>query len=500
MKNFVRIASLLILGLVISEHSKAQMQDIVMQIDTFLDNLDADHNINGNVLIAGDGKILYEKAYGISDAAAGKTNELNTRFVLASVSKPVTAVGVFQLIEKGKLSLDGKVAQYLKAFPYPEITVRHLLAHTSGLPNTDELFSPLLQKDSLRRYTNKDIIPALKSFGKSLHFKAGDKFEYSNTNYSILALLIERKSGFSFRDYMEQFIFRPAKMLNSEILNADFDYDPRYARKYDRPIHYVDTLRPIELVKQLKRFTFNWVGFQGPGNMASTVHDMLAFDQALYKGRLIGERSMEQMFTPNRLNDGSIPYRRSGIDQAAYGLGWFIFKDTSGGKVVWHSGGIPGMNTFMLRNLDKKQFIFVTDNAQNPPIAPELYIILSGKKFTRPRSLARLYVRALVSRGADYAAAILGQHQTDSRFSLNEGELNFLGIELMRNGQLLLALDVLRTNTMLFPRSFNVFDSYAEALMKTGKKEEAIMMYRRSLEINPANESGKKALHILLGQ
>jgi len=217
----------------------------------------------------------------------------------------------------------------------------------------------------------------------------------------------------------------------------------------------------------------------------------------LYAGKLVSEQSMKQMFTPNRLNDGSIPYRRSGIDEAAYGLGWYIFKDTAGGKVVWHSGGIPGMNTFILRNLNKKQFIAVTDNAQNGPVAPELYILLSGKPFGRPRSLAKLYVNALVSQGDHYAAAVLGEHRLDPGFGLSEGELNFFGLELMENGKLPLALEVFKTSTMLFPKSFNVFDSYGEALMKAGRKAEAIMMYRRSLELNPANEGGKKALRQL---
>ncbi len=478
------------------DRSVAQSSNIA-RIDTFLNSLNADHNINGNVLVAQDGKVLYERAYGFADVAAGKPNDLNTRFVMASVSKPFTAVAVFQLIEKGKLSLDGKVVQYLKGFPYPEITVRHLLAHTSGLPNTEELFSPRLALDSARQFANADLISALKAFGKPAHFKAGDQFEYSNTNYSLLALLVEKVSRLSFKDYMTRFVFKPAGMTGTEILDPDFTYRPGFAHKYDRPVHYLDTLRPIESVRDLRKFTYNWVGFQGPGNMASTVHDMLAFDQALYAGKLVSQKSMEQMFTPNRLNDGSIPYRRSGIDEAAYGLGWYIFKNTRDGRVVWHSGGIPGMNTFMLRNIDKKQFIVVTDNAQNGPVAPELYIMLSGKPFNRPRSLAKLYVNTLVTKGMDHAAAILGCYRSDAGFGLSEGELNFLGIELMENGRLPLALEVFKTNTILFPKSFNVFDSYGEALMKAGKKAEAVLMYRRSVELNPNNEGGKKALRQL---
>lgn len=481
-----------------SFNANAQTPSGINPIDTFLNNLNADRNINGNLLIAEKGKILFEKSYGPANAKENKRNDQDTRFVMASVSKPVTAVGIFQLIEKGKLKLDEKVQHYLKDFPYQDITVRQLLGHVSGLPNTEELFSPLLKADTSRIFSNPDILPALKVYNKPAHFKAGDQFEYSNTNYSLLALLVEKCSGQSFAAYMKKNVFKPAGMNSTEILPPNFMFTDGFAKKYDRPLHYVDTLRPIESVPELRKFTYNWVGFQGPGNMASTTHDMLAFDQALYAGKLVSEKSMEMMFSPIHLNDGSIPWRRSGIDEAAYGLGWYIFKNTAGGKVVWHSGGIPGMNTFMLRNLETRQFIVTTDNAGNGPVAPELYLMLSGKPFSRPRSLAKLYVSTLVNKGADYAAAVLGEHRNDQNYGLSEGELNFLGIELMGNGKLPLALEVFKSNTLIFPNSFNVFDSYGEALMKAGKKEEAILMYKHSLALNPKNEGGKKMLEQLL--
>lgn len=475
-------------------------QSAVSRIDAFVTNLDLDHNINGNLLVAENGEVLYERALGLANAASGQRNTQDTRFVMASVSKPFTAVAVFQLIEKGKLRLDEKVQHYLKNFPYPDVTLRHLLGHTSGLPNTEELFTPLLEQDTCRQYSNADLLAALKSLGKPLHFRPGSQFEYSNTNYSLLALLVGEVTGQPFAIYMHKRIFVPAGMNSTEILTPNFQFPAGYARKYDRPIHYTDTLRPVENIPSLRKFTYNWVGFQGPGNMASTTHDLLAFDQALYAGKLVSAQSMSLMFTPNRLNDGSIPYHRSGIDEAAYGLGWYIFRDTTNGKIVWHSGGIPGMNTFLLRNLAKKQLIVVTDNAQNPPVAPELYILLSGKPFFRPRSLALLYVQSLIAKGADYAAAKLGEYRKDPNYGLSEGELNFLGIELMENGQLPLALEVFKTNTLIYPESFNVFDSYGEALMKAGKKEEAILMYQRSITLKPGNEAGRKILERIQAQ
>jgi len=104
----------------------------------------------------------------------------------------------------------------------------------------------------------------------------------------------------------------------------------------------------------------------------------------------------------------------------------------------------------------------------------------------------------LVNKGTDYAAAVLGEHRNNKNYGLSEGELNFLGIELMESGKLPLALEVFKSNTIIFPNSFNVFDSYGEALMKAEKKEEAILMYKHSIALNPKNEGGKKMLGQLL--
>ncbi|RFZ91344.1 tetratricopeptide repeat protein [Mucilaginibacter conchicola] len=493
-----KFSMIILLTLALSA-GKTYAQTTVSRIDTFLNNLNADHQINGSVLVAAQGKVLYDHSYGIANVHTHQVNAIDTKYVMASVSKPLTAIAVFQLIEKGKLKLDEPVARYLPTFSLKDITVRNLLAHTSGLPNTEELFGGQLKANPDKQYTNADILPALVAFG-TVRFRAGEKYEYSNTNYSLLALLIEKQTGRAFADYMRRYVFKPAGMANTEIIDSDFNFPAGFAKKYDRPIHYADTLRLVTEVPEIRQWTYNWVGFQGPGNMVSTTHDLLNLDRALYAGKLVSARSMDLMFTPNKLNDGSIPYFRAGIDEAAYGLGWFIFRHTDNGRVVWHSGGIPGMNTFLLRNIEKKQLVITMDNAQNAPVAPELYIILSNKPFFRGRSLARLYVTTLLDKGADRAQETLNRLKTDKNWTLSEGELNFLGIELMNNKHLTEALEVFKTNTILFPDSFNTYDSYGEALMKAGRKEEAIEMYKKSIKLNPGNQSGKKMLEKLLGE
>lgn len=472
----------------------AKAQQTVARLDTFYNSLNADNRVNGNVLIAQNGRVILSRSFGLQDAAIGKMNNRDTRFNLASASKPFTAVAIFQLIEKGKLKLDEPYGKYLPDFPFADISIRHLLSHTAGLPNTEELFTSLLQADPSHRVTNADVIPQLKKYHKPLHFAPGEKYEYGNTEFCLLALLVEKLSGETFAVYLKKHIFNPAGMTHTQLQTSPTDMQ---AIRYIQPLVYRAELKPVTEVRELTKWTYNWAGLNGQGNVLSTADDMLAFDQALYSGKLLKQASLNQMFTPIKLNSGTTPYFRAGIDEASYGLGWFIFKDTTAGKVVWHSGGIPGMNTFFLRNLKTRQMIFTADNAQNATIAPETYIILNNKPFQYKRSLARAYVNLLLDKGADDAAAFLGSRKTDNKFALNEGELNFYGLKLLDDGYLTQALETLKINTLLFPESFNVFDSYAEVLLKAGKKEAALIMYKRSVELNPKNESAKKVIEQL---
>lgn len=123
----------------------------------------------------------------------------------------MTALAVFQLVEKRKLRLDDTVACSLPEFPFPDITLRNLLSNTSGLPNTEELFDPLIAHAPQRVIRDADVLPALRALNKR-HFMPGDRFEYSNTNYNVLALLIAKISGTAFADYMQQHIFSRADM------------------------------------------------------------------------------------------------------------------------------------------------------------------------------------------------------------------------------------------------------------------------------------------------
>lgn len=471
--------------------------DVGGRLDGFFRILGDEHRINGNVLIAEHGRTIYARSFGLANAARDEANSPKTRFVLASVSKPMTAVALFQLVERGKLRLEDKLARYFPDFPYPDISIRNLLSHTSGLPNTEELFDPLIADAPERIVTDADVIPALRALNKR-HFAAGEKFEYSNTNYNLLALLIAKRSGEPFARYMARHVFAPADMRDTFVQPLAYHGATAHqAAEYETPLFYSDKLLRVTDDPGLRKWTVNFIGLSGAGNVVSTADDLRKFDQALYAGRLVKQQSLDRMFTPVRLNDGTVPWRRAGIDEAAYGLGWYIFRDQSGGKIVFHSGGVPGMNTFLLRNIDRKQLIVAMDNAQNPTIAPEMYLILSGRDFARKRSLALAYAETLLEKGPDDAAALLGTLRNEPAYDLSEQEMNLIGLQFAGEGKTDAALETLKLNSLLFPASANVYDSYAEILLKSGRKEAAAAMYRRSLALNAHNDGAKAALHAM---
>jgi CubicO group peptidase (beta-lactamase class C family) len=474
-------------------------QTLSGKLDSFYNALAVDGRINGNVLVALNGKVLYKRSFGKAGMDPKVLNTDETRFNMASVSKTFTSVAVFQLIEQHKLRLDQQLKTYLPEFPFSGVSIRHLLSHTSGLPNTEELFTPLLQREGEHRVSNAELLSALKAYGKPLHFPPGEKYEYCNTGFSLLALLVENVTGQPFATYLKRAVFLPAGMTHTTVGAPAAGAQAVVAKAFVKPIPYLPKMEAVEQVAELRKWTFNWSRLTGQGNVYSTTADMLAFDQALYAGKLVHASSLEQMFTPVRLNNGSIPYFKAGIDEAAYGLGWFIFKNEQDGKVVWHSGGIPGMNTFVLRNLKTRALIVTADNAQNATIAPETYLMLTGKPFLYKRSLAFVYAGMLLQEGTDAASASLAALRGNDEYVLNEGELNYFGLRLFQDGHQAAGLEALKINAFIFPESFNVYDSYGEVLLKAGRPAAARLMYQRSVGLNPKNESGVKALKALAG-
>jgi CubicO group peptidase (beta-lactamase class C family) len=487
-------------------------------IDQYFNQVSQLRQLNGNILLANDGNMVYSRTMGYADMNTGNPNQIDSRFNLASLSKIFTATAILQLKEKRKLTLEDAVNRWLPELPYSSVTLRHLLTHTSGIADL-ELFESLIKKYPDTVVTNLNIIPELKNWKRGLYFTPGDKFLYCNTEYSLLAMVVEKASGMSFPAYLQKHILQPAGMASTyvdTIGQAASKKDPRLVTMHIPKHPFYDTAYiTVDSIKQYKYTNYNCSGLTGQSNLVSTITDLLLFDKAYFGGKLLKPATMQEAFTPIKLNNGEIYFSKQmdtmdGEGTMSYGLGWEIFEQPGRGWSVGHGGFKFGLATFYCHTLKQKQSVITFNNAPNSEfgrIVTSSLSLLNGEPplpLRTKKSVIALYGTTLVKDGANKAIALLNTHKTDTlHYYLNEWEMNELGYDLFYKssftGHKELALEVFKIATLVFPNSFNTYDSYGQLLKDSGQKEAAILMYQKSIELNPGNEDGKKILKGLLG-
>lgn len=478
------------------------------KLDSLFNSLYKYGQINGNILVAENGQPVYKKSFGYSNFETTTLHTENSIISLASISKTFTAIAILQLKEKGKLKLNDFVVKYLKDFPYTEITIRNLLSHTSGLPDFD-IFEAEFTSNPNKIFTNKDILPSLNAWKKPLKYKPNEKWSYSNINYNLLALIVEKVAGIDFQKYIQKNIFIPANLKNTYFsIDSASLIGKNIAINYSYPFKYSSILQNVDSIERFHWKVFCLKGLVGEGNIVSTTDDMLKFDKALYSEKLLKSSTLSEAFTPTKLQSGDNAVANIGIGKASFGLGWFIFDDTTNGKIVWHTGGEPGILTIFLRNLDKKQTVILLDNAHSSDIydnGVNAMNILNNRPIVKTKqTLTRIYGSTLVDKGIDIGFVKLQELVDDTlHYSLSEEEMIELGSQLLEakalkgNNNLELALEVFKLNTILFKNSSNAYAWYAYTLAQVGKKEEAIWLYHKSLRIKP-DEQIKSELDELL--
>jgi CubicO group peptidase (beta-lactamase class C family) len=485
------------------------------KLNIYFNGIARQEHMNGNILLAENGKTIYQRSFGYADYASRSINDSNSRFNLASISKIFTSTAILQLKEKGQLKLEDHFQHYFPDFPFSDITIRHLLTHTSGLPDL-ELYEALVKAFPDTIISNTVIIPTLIKEKRTCYFPPGDKFRYSNTNYSLLALLVEKLSGHSFADYLTTYIFRPAGMLSTSCEEHSFQpADSNIVTPQVYAMLYDSVCTPVFGVKRYRYTSYNNSAAVGASNIVTTTGDLQLFDKAFFEGRLLSAASMKEAFTPVRLNNGDTLWEHmdtmQGEGRGSYGLGWDIFEQPGLGTAVGHGGFKFGLATFYYRNLDRQQTIIAFDNTPGHPfgsiVTSALYIM--NERAPIPihvkTSLSRLFGQAIIQYGVENAVSCLHTLRSDtSHYYFSEKEMNLLGYDFLYfssfPGHEQRAVETFMINMLLFPDSFNTYDSYAEALAVTGKKQEAILMYRKSIALNPDNRDGAKSLQRLLSQ
>lgn len=319
--------------------SKSQ-QIISDKLDDLFTKLYKTRNFNGSILVAKGGKIIFQKAMGVQNKERNTSLSDSSMFQLASVSKVITATGALMLYERGKLDLEKELSFYFPDFPYENVRVKDLLCHRSGLPNYIYAFNNELYRPNFKM-SNSDLYSFLVEKRPYPYLRPNRRFNYCNTNYAMLALLIEKVSGKSFSKFLKEEIFEPLGMKHSATIR-DIDLDgANITKPYDL------RWRPVDFDAS------DYV--LGDKSIYSTPYDLFLFSEALYQNKLLKPETQELAYAP---------YSRD--RHKNYGLGWRMinFRDTAK-KEVYHNGWWHGYRSSFHRRLKDTLTVILLSNQLN---------------------------------------------------------------------------------------------------------------------------------------
>ena len=469
---FILAAVLLLLS-----QSNLLAQDKAAKIQEVLTLAHKYRQFNGAALVAQNGQVIYKGAFGMANMEWVIPNAPDTKFRLGSITKQFTATLIMQLVEQGKIKLDGKLSDYLTDYRKDtgqKVTIHHLLTHTSGIPSYTGLpnFFNEVSRDPYK------VDEFVKKFASGdLQFEPGSKFAYNNSGYFLLGAIIEKVTGKPYEQVLQENIFDPVGMKNTGYDHHNTILQKRAAGYDKTPDGYVNA---------------PYLDMSLPyaaGSLYSTVEDLLLWDQVLYTDKILSAKSKELMYTPF-------------LEKYAYG--WDVreapFKE-NGQPVptIAHGGGINGFSTFILRFPKEKYVIVLLDNTGQPtdPLAEKIGRILYAQPYDLPKmSIVPVLSKTINDKGieaglAQYRELKLKESAT---YDFREQELNQLGYILMRAGKPKEAIEIFKLNVEAYPQAANPYDSLGEAYLSLNQRDLAIINYKKSVELNPANANAIEAL------
>ncbi|MEQ8533224.1 MAG: serine hydrolase domain-containing protein [Imperialibacter sp.] len=321
--------SLVTLGLLLIFTSSTSIS-ITETLDQMVERYHKDGYYNGTILVADKNGILLKKAYGMADFDKRRPLDTSSTFYMASVSKQFTAMAIMLLKERKLLTIDDKLSKYFPSFPdwARSVTIRHLLTHTSGIPDYYGLGA------SRPGFTNTDVVEVVKGI-MALRFAPGAKYEYSNTAYVLLSSIVQQISGMGFNSFMQKNVFQPIGMKSTVA------YDETKPQRTNR-------CKGFDANGKEDDYPFFTTG---GGGLYSNVEDMYKWHQALQSYQLVSQATMAEGYSPMTLNDGVVSW---------YGFGWML--DEKKTNRVLHTGTLTSFRTYIERNLDNGQVIIMLNN------------------------------------------------------------------------------------------------------------------------------------------
>ena len=318
-------------------------------VDALFSSYDGKHP-GASVVVVKDGAVIFERAYGMANVETGERATTQTNYRLASVTKPFTAMAISILAERGSLSVDDPIGRYLPelAQKLPTVTLRHLLTHTSGLPE----YEKMLPKDDPKQIADRDVLGMLAK--RPLTVTPGARYRYNNTGYALLALVIERVSKQSYSEFLRRNIFQPLGMTNTQV------YDPS-AKIAARAYGYSGTADQFVPADQ-NRVT----AVLGDGGIYSSARELAHWIDALDRNKLLA---------PKRLKEATSALVVTDEPRISYGLGWRISEDR-GEKLVYHTGTTSGFKNAMVWVPSKRlAAIVLTNRREGEPLKLAMFVL-----------------------------------------------------------------------------------------------------------------------------
>lgn len=467
--------------------SKAQKIEALMQ------QYHLNEQFDGAWLVAESDKNIYKGAVGWADRTWNIPNRVDTKFGLASNTKQFAAALIMQLVEQGKIRLDGKITDYLPEYPKQtgdRITVHQLLTHTSGIPSYTQFPDTL----SWMLVFHNPYSPAeyVKRFSqKKLDFEPGTGYNYNNSGYYLLGLIIERMTGKSFEEAIADNILKPTGMTHSGCIRRKSI--PQLATTYYAS---APTNNP---------FHSDFTGHIASGDMYSTVEDLFKWHQALFSNQVLSATSARKLLGAHVLDTLWIPGRK--VDYG-YGIATMRLAPRRGNdslRVVFHTGH-AGYSSITMRLLDDKYSILLLSNirlVETPQyfeMIEAIINILYDQPYTLPKPSISVALRKSIEKiGVQQAIKHYPLLKKACQPDTQGHELNRLGYYYLDERQVGTTIEVFKLYVREFSKDPNAYDSLAEAFLKNGDKQRAIEYYEKAVAIDSTFKSSIEALKKLKG-
>jgi len=313
------------------------------RIDSFFQHRYELGAFTGAVLYSAHDTIFYKKAFGFGNIRKKDSLKVSSKFQLASVSKTFTAFAIMLLQKEGKISFQDSIRKFFPNFPYENITIHQLLVHRSGLPNYMYVADEFWRDKENTTLDNCDVLDLLIAHKPLKYGTPGHRYNYNNTNYSILASIVEKVSKMKFSDFVKKKIFDPIGMINTNI------YDKNDSEIFTEPV-----LGYIKWNRVADNTYLN--GVVGDKGVYSTIEDMNKFSRAIFDNYFFTKEEMEKAYQL---------YNKELHDNDNYGYGWRINMLPDSSKIVYHSGWWKGFRSYFIRSLkDEKTIVVLSNNSR----------------------------------------------------------------------------------------------------------------------------------------